>query len=65
MGPGKLENEESPDPVVEEMDQKESGRQAVGGCLVNDQQLAEGGLEKEERGCDQDQQWGWSAVTEE
>lgn len=65
MGPGKPWKEESPDPAVEEVDQKESVKQGVGECLVNDQQLAEGGLEKEKRGCDRGQQWGCFAVTEE
>lgn len=58
MGLEKLGKEESPDPVVERVEQ------ADGECLAIDRQLAEPGLEKE-RGCDQVQQWGCFAVTEE
>lgn len=64
-----LEKEESPDPVLMEevVDQEESERRAVVGCLdpLTDQQLAEGDLEKEEGGSEQDQQGGYFALAEE
>lgn len=63
---------ESPDPVLTEeaADQEESERRAVVGCSgllqqLTDQQLAEGGLEKEEGGSEQDQKRGCFALAEE
>lgn len=67
-----LEKEEGLDLVLmaEVVDQKASERPAVVGCLdplqqLTDQQLAEGGLEKEEGGSEQDQQRACFALAEE
>lgn len=72
MAPETLEKEESPGPALTEeaVDQEESGGRVVVCCLgplqqLTDQQLAEGGLEKEEGGSEQGQQRGRFVLAEE